>query len=61
MATADSNKAAVLARLYADADNVASELLERFDWIGLPRDTSQIEELHVELSNAIVKALEDWA
>ncbi len=42
-----------------DIDSAAMDVLDRFEWIGLP-DGTQREDLHSELSDAIGKVLKPW-
>lgn len=51
--------AELVAEFEKNVDAAATDLLERFDWIGLP-DTCQREDLLVELSDAISKVFKEW-
>lgn len=40
-------------------DHAAASVLTKFAWIGLPEGT-QLEDLHVEIGDAIGEALKPW-
>jgi hypothetical protein len=40
-------------------DHAAASVLSKFAWLGLPEGT-QLEDLHVELGDAIGKVLKEW-
>ena len=40
-------------------DQAAASVLAKFEWLGLPEGT-QLEDLHVELGDAIGKVLKPW-
>lgn len=48
-----------IAEFERDVDAAAAEILEQLEWLGLP-DGMQLEDLHVELSDAIGKVLKIW-
>lgn len=51
--------AELVAEFEEEVDTVALDLVEKFEWLGLP-DGTQLEDLHAELSDAIGKILKPW-
>lgn len=56
---AGSVKQEVLEKFHNEIDTLVQEIVERFDWMGLP-EGDQREELMVELSDAVSDVLRFW-
>lgn len=49
----------LVAEFDGEVDVAALQILENFEWLGLPSG-DQLEDLHVELSDAISAVLKTW-